>query len=278
MLAHRLAVLLEPRALRGADFVTSVSDAQNAEMTMRYPWLDRSRMAAIPIGGDPDDFVALSASPQPDNANYLDAGFINLSYVGTFLPRAGALVRVLFRAIAQLRATEPALAARIRLNFVGTSNQPNDTTTLRVLPLAEAEGVCDLVREIPQRIPYLHALGVLARSDGLLLIGSEEPHYTASKIYPALMSGRPFISLFHHASSANQILAAAGGGCAFSFTSPEELAELVMPLANGLRRLATAPEAFGRVKPLSYAPYEARAIARRFADVFDLVTTKRNTW
>jgi hypothetical protein len=41
------------------------------------------------------------------------------------------------------------------------------------------------------------------------------------------------------------------------------------PLTEGLRTLAAAPELFGRSDPSAYAPYEARAIARRFAAVFD---------
>jgi Glycosyl transferase 4-like domain len=273
-ISHRLATQLEPLALRSADYITSVSDTQNAEMAARYPWLNSSHMAAVPIGCDPDDFLALSANSHGATRNYLDADCINLSYVGTFLPHAGPLVRLLFRAIGRLRATESALAARIRLNFFGTSNQPNDYTTLRVRSLAEAEGVGELVREVPQRIPYLHALSVLTRSDGLLLIGSDEPHYTASKIYPALMSGRPFVSLFYRTSSANQILNAAGGGFAFSFTSLEELAALEEPLACALYKLAACPEAIGRVNSASYAPYEARAIAGRFADIFDSLTVR----
>ena len=266
-LSHRLATVLEPRALRGSDFVISVSDTQNKEMAARYPWFDSSRMAGIPIGGDPDDFVALARRPGSRRADViLSHRFTHLSYIGTFLPRAGPLVRTLFRAFARLRAAEPALAARVRLNFIGTSNQPNDDTTYRVRPLAEAEGVADAVREMPRRLPYMQALGALARSDGVLLIGSDEPHYTASKIYPALMSGRPFLSLFHRASSAHAILTAAGGGRAFAFATPEELAALEAPLADGLRTLAAAPESLGRVDPSAYAPYEARAIARRFAE------------
>lgn len=49
--SHRLSVMLEPRAVRAADFITSVSDRQNAEMRGRYPWLEAACMAAIPIGG-----------------------------------------------------------------------------------------------------------------------------------------------------------------------------------------------------------------------------------
>jgi hypothetical protein len=274
-LTHRLATVLEPRALRGSDFVISVSDTQNKEMAARYPWFDGSRTAGIPIGGDPDDFAVLRAGPTADGGHHLEPSFTHLSYIGTFLPRAGPLFRTLFRAFARLRAAEPALAARVRLNFIGTSNQPNDDETYRVRPLAEAEGVAYAVRETPRRLPYMQALGALARSDGVLLIGSDEPHYTASKIYPALMSGRPFLSLFHRASSAHAILTAAGGGRAFAFATLEELAELEGLLAEGLRTLAAAPESLGRADPSAYAPYEARAIACRFAGIFDRFAATR---
>jgi hypothetical protein len=83
------------------------------------------------------------------------------------------------------------------------------------------------------------------------------------------MSGRPFLSLFHRASSAHAILAAAGGGQAFAFATPQELVGLEAPLADGLRTLAAAPESLGRIDPSAYAPHEARAVARRFAGIFD---------
>ena len=274
-LAHRMAGLLEPRVLRAADFIISVSETQNADMAARYPWLDTERMAAIPIGGDPDDFAALRDMPPTQELLDDEPDCFHLSYVGTFLPRSEGLVRTLFRAFARLRSTEPALAANIRLNFVGTSNQPNDILTCRVRPIAESEGVADVVREVPQRLPYLRALNWLVRSRGQLLIGSEEPHYTASKIYPALMSGRPFVSLFHRASSAHAILTAAGGGRAFAFDSSHELASLEAPLAEALRSLACAPELFGSADPAAYAPYQAREVARRFGSIFDRLAAER---
>ena len=238
-------------------------------MVARYPWLDTEKMAAIPIGGDPDDFVALSNMPATRELLDDEEDRLHLTYVGTFLPRAGALLRTLFRAFARLRSSEPALAARIRMNFVGTSNQPNDVSTFRVRPIAAAEGVEEAVREIPQRLPYASALAWLTRSRGLLLIGSDEPHYTASKIYPALMSGRPFVSLFHHASSAHAILSRAGGGRAFAFETPDDLTALEVPLADALRMLAIDPGSFGIADPRAWAPYEAKAVTQRFADIFD---------
>jgi hypothetical protein len=269
-LAQGAAKLLEPRALRGASFVTSVSDMQNQEMSLRYAWLDASRMAGIPIGADPDDFTILRDRFLHDRVD-LNPNYINLSYVGTFWPAVRGSMYVVLRAFAQLRARMPDVAHRIKLNFIGTNANPNDVSTFHVRPLAEAEGVADAVMEVPGRVSYLAALDVLSRSDGILLIGSHEPHYTASKIYPALMSQRPFLSLFHRASSAHAILSAAGGGGVFAFGDPQELASLEVPLADGLGQLAAAPESLGRVRPAVYAHYEARAIASRFAAIFDLL-------
>lgn len=275
-LTHCLAVVLEPRAVRHADFITSVSDRQNDDMAGRYPWLRRCRLAAIPIGGDPDDFRALRANPPWNPQVRLDPQWINLSFVGTCLPRAGPLMRALFRAVRALKHSQPELAPKLRFNFVGTSNQPDHYGAYRVRPIAEEEGVADLVYETPQRVPYLEALHILANSHGLLLIGSDEPHYTASKIYPALMSGRPYVSLFHRESSAHSILSQAGGGKALSFEAPEDLVSLVTPLSDALRTLALDPKSFGKIDPAAYAPYTAPAVARRFAAIFDRLALSDN--
>lgn len=267
--SHCLATILEPKAIHGAHYITSVSDRQNAELASRYPWLDRTRMAAIPIGGDPADFEMLRQMGAGERNTDLETGCINISYVGTFLPRSRLLVSTLFRALARLRSIDSQLARRLRLNFVGTSNQPNGASSYRILPIAESEGVAELVREIPERVPYLQALGVLARSDGLLMIGSDEPHYTASKIYPCLMSARPYLSLFHVASSSHAILRASGGGITLAFETEKQLAALEPAIADGLRKLARDPEGLGRADPAAYAPFSAAAVARQFADIFD---------
>ena len=267
--AHRLALELEPRALRHAAFITSVSETQNAQMADRYVWLDATRMAAIPIGGDPEDFDALRAQPPSDPQVRIEPDLINLSYVGTLLPRAAPLVRAVFRALAALKQTQPRLAARLRLNFVGTSNQPNFRGPGLVTALAVEAGVGDLVNETPRRVPFLEALSILARSNGILLIGSDEPHYTASKIYPALMSGQPYLSLFHRASSAHRILSTAGGGCTFSFSDVAELSSLEPAISEGILGLATTPEKSGHSDPRAYAAYTAHSVSKRFAEVFE---------
>jgi hypothetical protein len=271
-LAHRLAVALEPRVLRHADFVTGVSQTQNDDMAARYPWLDRARMAAIPIGGDPDDFDAVrGVVAQPGS------GLIELRYVGAFWPRAEPCVRQLMRGLALLREREPALAKRLRLSFTGTrsGNLPGEELPRPVAAIAEQEGVGELVEEHPQRAPFVEALRLMASAPGLILVGSDEPHYTASKIYPTLMSGRPYLSLFHGASSAHAVLAAAGGGIALGFGSDAELTGMSEAIAEGLTRVATQPESLGRADPAAYAAYTAHAVAGQFAAIFDRLAAER---
>lgn len=271
-LSHLLATTLEPMALRDATFVTSVSHRQNQEMSDRYPWLDRASMDAIPIGGDPEDFDALRTAPPQNPIVQLEAGRVHLSYVGTFLPKAGPLVSTLFEALRQLRNDTPRLAERLTLNFVGTSNQPNGGGSHLVSPLAQKSGVADLVREVPQRVPFLEALNILANSNGLMLIGSDEPHYTASKIYPALMSATPYISLFHRASSAHEILSLAGGGFNHCFSSLDDLPGLVSALKENLARFSEGALSVPSANPAAYSDYTAHSVAGQFASIFNQVT------
>jgi hypothetical protein len=270
-LSHRLAIWLEPRAVRAADYVTSVSQIQNLEMIERYPWLDPSRLAAIPIGGDPEDFEHLGSAAAGRDLGSGGHGPVELSYVGAYWPAVRESLRTFFRGAARLRALDPALAKRLRLNFIGTESTATGAC-YHVHPIAEAEGVGDMVREVPQRQPYLDALRAMARANGLLLIGSGEPHYTASKIYPALMSGRPYLSFYHAASSAHATLRAAGGGIALSFSDAADLPACEMQIAEGLRTLATSPEILGRPSTSAYAAYQASAIASRFAKILDQIT------
>lgn len=272
-LSHWLATVLEPRALHGASFVTSISDAQNDQLAARHPWLDRERMAAIPIGSDPEDFDALANGSADTYA--LESGCIHLSYVGTVWPPVIPTLRVVLRAIAALRDGHPDLYARLRFNFVGTTANPNDSHGFRVTPLAQAAGVASAVREEPRRIPYLEALSIMRRSHANLMIGSGETHYSASKVYPCLMSGRPYLSVFHRASRAHQVLAAAGGGVALAFSSDAELAALEGAICEGLRRVAAEPLSLGRANPAACTADEARHIAGRYAEIFDRLARER---
>ena len=271
--SHALANLLEPRAVGAANFITSVSDIQNAEMATRYPWLDRSKMAAIPIGGDPRDYDVLQRFGADVGLLPFGEGRFEISYVGTIWPPVIETLRAFLRAVKRLANQAPEVYERVRVNFVGSSADPSDTGGSRVMPLAVAEGVGDRVREVPRRLPYLEALSIQARSDAILILGSDESHYTASKVFGVLMSGRPYLSIFHRLSSSHEILTKTGGGIALSFNGKDDLVALEQPIVDALVRLVSAPESLGRADPSAYAPYEACAVAARYAAIFERIST-----
>jgi Glycosyl transferase 4-like domain len=276
-LAHLLATRLEPRALRHADFITAVSDTQNAEMARRYPWLDAGNMAAIPIGGDADDFTYLTARDRLCPWIPSAPGCFNVGYIGNVWPGAHRTLEVLFAAVARLKMERPQLYQRLRLVFVGSSNQPGAAMAEVVMPFARRAGIAENVSEAPERIPYLDALNVMLRSDVLLMLGSNEPHYTASKLYPTLLAKRPVLAIFHELSSVCAIAEAVGGVMLVKFgdaipveTKAGEITQALAVLTEGVARIH-------RVDSSKLEPYLGPAIAGRFADIFDRVQNAAKT-
>ena len=270
-LSHRLATWLEPKCVAAADHIVSVSETQNAELRARYAFLDESRMSAIPIGGDPNDFATLRTRSARDTEVALSSENINLSYVGTLLPRAGEVLRCLFEGIKVAIDRKPELGRRLRVHFVGTSNQPNGYRDHQVTAYAEAAGVQNLIDETPQRVSYLQALQILAKSDGILLFGSDERHYTASKIYPALLSGSPAIGIFHAQSSSFAILKECHEAKVIGFSSIADLHKKTDEIARGILSILERRGSAVRQVPTAVEPYLAVNIARQFADIFTSV-------
>lgn len=202
-LARRLERYVVPRA----SGLTGVSTTLLKELGDRYPSAAVRPRAVLPIGIDPDDMAYARAHEHP--APWLPSrdGRLHICYVGTALPLGFDVIATVFAALAQVRATEPDLAARIQFHFVGTSNEARDDAAVRVMPLATRAGVSDLVREHPPRVPFFDALRVLDRASVILLAGTTEARYTASKLHGALAAGRPILGVFHHASDVTRTLA-----------------------------------------------------------------------
>jgi hypothetical protein len=207
--SRALGAWLERPVIAAADGLMAVSTGTYESIQARLPRAATLPCAAIPYGFEPRDFEALSArSPRPRRFDPHD-GLVHLGYIGTVPPLGDETLRALFAALGQVRSHRPALAERARLHFFGTTSRTGEGLPERVLPLARAAGVADLVTEVPERLPYLEALALHRDATALLLLGSTEPHYTASRLFPVLQAARPIVAVFHAASSVVEILRAA---------------------------------------------------------------------
>lgn len=274
-LTRKLAAGLEGSVMAAADAITAVSARTYEDIFERRPGLSPKPCAVIPIGAELDDFRRAAALPLSNRYFNRADSLVHVCAVGTILPMGIEVARALFAALADLRRRRAALAERVRLHFFGTSNERSATAAARVLPLADALGVADLVTEYPSRVDYLDAVRIQLDAHALLLLGSSEAHYTASKLYPALLARRPLLAIYHEASSVVDILrrhTRTPTVRVVSFTDREPIGSRVAEIGGALEALIESPEyASADVDDRAFAEYSARTLAGTLAGVLDRV-------
>jgi glycosyltransferase involved in cell wall biosynthesis len=274
-LMRLVATRLEPWALRGVDAITAVSAGTYEEVLERNPWRRGVPCASIPLGGEQADFEAARRDNRPNV--FFDAadGLCHVCYVGTLLPMGFETLRAVLRAAALLRQRQPEVYGRLRLHFFGTSNMTDPQAPPRVLPVAHELGVTECVTEHPPRVDYLHAIRVQTQATALLLMGSSERHYTASKLYPALLSRRPLLAVYHEVSSVVSILQRAASPPTVRLVTYDDgrRAEAqVEAIAHELEELVRQPRFDAdQVCWDAVAQFSAEALAGKLAGVLDQV-------
>ena len=207
--SRAIAIHIERRTARGAAALTAVSARTYQDLQARVPEARGLPCAEIPLGGDEADFALVRNTPWTNPWWQPNDGRRHLAWVGTLLPTGIPVMRALLTGLRDAVARDPALGGRIALHVLGTSNETRANAPPRVAPIARELGVEHLVHEHAPRIDYLDALRVLVHADAIVLAGSVERHYTASRLYPALLAERPLVACYHEASSVVTALRAA---------------------------------------------------------------------
>lgn len=214
----RLHRLQEPRVLRHAAGYTAVSAAYPAQLQARYPFAAAIPSLVLPFPGSEDDFQHLEAIPTSQLPFDPRDGLIHWVCIG----RADASLfqlslSGLFEAIARHAPAE--LRQRLRIHFLGTSYAPAGQGIPSIAPLAARYGLGAIVEERTDRLPLSCALATLKAADALLVLGSNDPGYTASKLVPYLLARRPLLAVMHEQSLVCELLQRCGGGQLVSFSS-----------------------------------------------------------
>lgn len=265
-----LAAFWEPRVMQRVSQVVSVSPAYPPILQTRYPWLKAEQFTVLPFGAPEADFEQLPLLPVKQTHFDPQDGRQHWVYVGRGGPDMALALQGLFLGLREQRSLTPNLTDLLHLHFIGTSYAPAGQAIKTIEPIAAACGVADLVTEHTQRVPYFAAQKLLTDSDVILLIGSADPQYTASKLYPAVLAKKPILAIFHETSSVVDILRQTHAGQAITFhqqTSPEQLADQLTP---PLQRLLAHPQ--NSPLPIdwdAFAPYTARTMTRTLCQIFD---------
>jgi hypothetical protein len=203
--SYRLNKYLEPIAMKRVDGLIAVSTKYIVDLKNRYKETKNIATDVIPFGAFGPD-MQIARQNHAHFKNLLNPDYTNVVYVG----RGGAdmhrATSILFEAIKIGVSNEPELFKTLRFYFIGTSYAPAGTGKETITPLAREFGIENNVIELTDRISFYHTLATLQNAEALFIPGSDDPGYSASKIYPYLLCQKPLIAIFNNNSNIVEML------------------------------------------------------------------------
>jgi hypothetical protein len=266
-LSRSLARWQEGSVVRQAAQIVSVSERYNRNLRARHPGIEVERLNVLPFGGAETDFTLLNSKSFPHTFFRKHAG-LNWVYVGRGGPAMRFATRAFFFALRRALTAGIVDRKKLRLHFIGTDYATGLRARESFLPLAREFGLESIVREETARVPHFTALQCLRDADALIVPGSDDPGYSASKIFPYILARRPMLALFHHESDCHRILKETGAGTAIPFRPGND----ITAIGDEVYERWFTTRAFERIpewQPALFKPQGAREMTRRLADIFN---------
>jgi hypothetical protein len=195
-LSYRLNKYLEPVAMKQVDGLIAVSNKYIEDLKSRYKNIQNVPAAEIPFGAFSHD-MDVAQQNHTRFKNLLKPGYTNVAYIGRGGTDMYTATSLLFEAIKTGMIKEPDTFKTLRFYFIGTSYAPAGTGIETIMPLAREFEIENNVIELTDRISFYHALATLQQADALFIPGSDSAGYSASKIYPYLLTRKPLIAIFN---------------------------------------------------------------------------------
>mgnify|MGYP002777112087 CR=1 FL=1 len=255
----QLAKWMEPRAVRNASVITGVAKGYYEKVIERNAHLQHTCVfGAMPYGGEAQDHLRLkelNLKPYLFERN----GKLQLVYAGAMLPKAYEPLESIFKAV----AASPELFVNVEFYFIGTGKHANDPLSFNIKPLAAKYGLWQsVVFEYPKRIPYLDVLIHLEAADAVFILGSTEPHYTPSKAYQGVLSGKPILAVLHKMSTAIEILQTSNAGVVLGFEGEQDVHSIAEQWVHVWHNFISFQKVFvpSQVKKEVFEQYSAKSV------------------
>ena len=303
----QLAKFLEPIAVKHAALITGVSEGYYKHVLDRNPHLKTQALtSAMPYGGEKSDHDFIRSRGKEDTSPPLpsagndnsspplpSAGKFNRStsstlkfiYAGAMLPKAYKPLEEIFKSLKELQPPQPLQPLQppqpsagklnllqplqpLQLHFIGTLGT--------IKPIAEKHGLYGTtVFEHPDRIPYLDVLTQLEAADAVFILGSTEPHYTPSKVYQGVLSGKPILAVLHEQSTAVNVLRASNAGIVITMKGEEDLDTLSARFLEGLQEFKNFRKTFdpSKINRAVFEQYSAKAVTAQLVEKLDVIVS-----
>lgn len=267
--SYRLNKFLEPIAMRKVGGLISVSDAYIKVLKERYKECELIPNATITFGAFAKDFEILTNNEMAIPATIAsDKEIYSLVYVGRGGYDMEDALSLLFGAFRKGLQDKPALFEKFRFYFIGTSYAPPGMGKQTIKPVAEKFGLQDYVFEQTDRVPFYQGLKTLQDADGLIVPGSNDPAYTASKLYPYILAKKPLVGIFNSASSAGKILRECNAGDVINLETSK--GEAYNTIKNFFYKISTCSWK-ENTNWKNFEPYTAKEMCRKQVLLFNQV-------
>jgi len=272
--SYRLHRFLEPLAIKNCDGLIGVSPDYLTTLQQRYPQLKNKPKAVIPFGAFEKDFeIAEMNIIKCPSAIPSIFQKINIVYVG----RGGAdmqnSIGLLFDALKEALHQDAQLFGKLHFYFIGTSYAPKALAKPTIFPVAKKYGVEKQVTEITDRIGFYSTINTLLAADALFVPGSDDPQYTASKIYPYLLAQKPLLAIFHEQSSAVKIIRSCAPQSVV-ITFPDAENEARFQIRKTLNQWANFSTTKNLLNRKTFEEFTAKQMTRKQVDVFEAIVNK----
>jgi hypothetical protein len=189
----------EGRVIRGAAGVTCVSGAYVEMLRKRYPDVPLEKFIELPFGAPERDFDFAERGRR-------EGGSEVWRYIGRGGQDMSAAVRTFGRTVEEVIKKGHIPPSKIDFQIAGTSYATRGRPEKTIEPILKEECSTIQVTESTDRIGYMETLKRLMGSDRLVLFGSDDAGYTASKLYPYIMAKRPLLVICREESSVARIV------------------------------------------------------------------------
>jgi hypothetical protein len=272
----KLSAFLEPIAVKHACLITGVAEGYYKGVIDRNPHLlKQAFFQAMPYGGEYQDHIKLKNLNLHPYLFQKKANTIQLIYAGAMLPKAYQPLEQIFASISNNKT----VFQNVEFHFIGTGKSPNDQNGFNIKPYAEKYGLWEtIVFEYPARIPYLDVLIHLDNADGVFILGSTEPHYTPSKVYQGVLSGKPIAAVLHKESSACEVIRSSNAGMVLDFDGESDTKKIEENFPIFLSNFLSFLSSFNsqNVNQKLFSQYSAQTVTKLLAQALNKIGNRNS--
>jgi glycosyltransferase involved in cell wall biosynthesis len=269
--SYRLNKYLEPRAVRKADGIIAVTQAYIDTLKNRYPEIKECPEAVIPFGASPEDVREEYACHLPEYFPPVESSIFRMVYTGVVNQEMIPVIRQFLLAFRELISNREIITPKFHLYFIGTSYGSGVNRKHKLAELVKELSLEEYLTEIPERVAFLTALQIQKHADLLLLPGTTDKNYLASKLAPYLLSGRPIFSIFRRSSEAYKKLVDQKRVVCIPFDSEVELEGLNTSIFNGLLHAIKSIEELAK-EPIQHPEkYSAEILTGEQVKIFNKI-------